>query len=106
MFSTSLVEAVERSSVVFIAVGTPAASNGEVDLSYVEAVARGVAHSACEPKLVVEKSTVPVYTCEWIRQVSSGWQKEKHRGGFEPGIPPRRNRSNRFLVPGPYHRWG
>ena len=77
MFSTSLVEAVERSSVVFIAVGTPAANNGEADLSCVEAVARGVAHSAREPKLVVEKSTVPVYTCEWIRQVSrtAGGQK-------------------------------
>ncbi|HKN34382.1 MAG TPA: UDP-glucose/GDP-mannose dehydrogenase family protein [Terriglobales bacterium] len=77
-FSTSLAEAVERSSVVFIAVGTPAASNGEADLSYVEEVARGIAHSASEPRLIVEKSTVPVYTCEWIRQVSrlAGKQKD------------------------------
>ncbi len=77
-FSTSLAEAVERSSVVFIAVGTPAASNGEADLSYVEEVARGIAHSASEPMLIVEKSTVPVYTCEWIRQVSrlAGKQKD------------------------------
>lgn len=70
-FTSSLPEAVCASSVIFIAVGTPASENGEADLSYVEAVARDIAHSATEYKVIVEKSTVPVYTCEWIRRIMS-----------------------------------
>jgi UDPglucose 6-dehydrogenase len=58
-FTTSLPEAVKACPVIFIAVGTPASKNGDADLSYVEAVA------------VVEKSTVPVYTCSWIRKAIS-----------------------------------
>jgi UDPglucose 6-dehydrogenase len=68
-FTTSLPEAVKASSVIFVAVGTPASETGEADLSYVEAVAREIAHSATEYKVIVEKSTVPVYTCEWIRKI-------------------------------------
>jgi len=68
-FTTSLPSAVEASSVIFIAVGTPSADNGEADLSYVESVARDIARTADGYRLIVEKSTVPVYTCEWIRQV-------------------------------------
>jgi UDPglucose 6-dehydrogenase len=68
-FSASVKEAVEASSVVFIAVGTPPLENGDADLSYVETVAREIALSSDEYKLVVEKSTVPVYTSEWIRRV-------------------------------------
>ncbi|MFP5503761.1 MAG: 2-dehydropantoate 2-reductase N-terminal domain-containing protein, partial [Candidatus Sericytochromatia bacterium] len=41
-FTTSLTEAVQASDIVFITVGTPPLPNGEADLSYVEAVARGV----------------------------------------------------------------
>src|SRR5690349_6800077 len=69
-FSTSLQDAVKRSSVVFIAVGTPAGQNGECDLSFVEAVSREIAEAVeSGPKLVVEKSTVPVCTCEWVRRI-------------------------------------
>jgi UDPglucose 6-dehydrogenase len=68
-FTTSLPEAVQASAVVFIAVGTPSAEDGTADLSYVEAVARGVAQAANGYKVIVEKSTVPVYTCEWIRRI-------------------------------------
>lgn len=68
-FTTSLPDAVKASSVIFIAVGTPASETGEADLSYVEAVAREIAHSATDYKVIVEKSTVPVYTCEWICRI-------------------------------------
>ena len=68
-FSGSLGEAIQDADVVFIAVGTPPASNGAADLSFVEAVAREIAQALRRDIVVVEKSTVPVYTCEWIRKV-------------------------------------
>jgi UDPglucose 6-dehydrogenase len=65
-FSTSIQEAAQDSAVIFIAVGTPSAENGSVDLSCVEAVAQSLAGSMSGYKVIVEKSTVPVYTSEWI----------------------------------------
>lgn len=68
-FSASLTAAVGESEAVFITVGTPQGDSGEPDLSYVEAVASEIASAVSEPKLLVEKSTVPVRTCESIRTV-------------------------------------
>ncbi len=68
-FSTSVSEAVLESDIVFICVGTPQSSTGEADMSYVEAVARETAAAIQRPKVVVEKSTVPVRTCESLRKV-------------------------------------
>jgi UDPglucose 6-dehydrogenase len=69
-FSTSMAEAVEKSLVIFVAVGTPMKDKtGEADLSYIEAVAREVALNMQDYKIIVEKSTVPVKTCEWIKRV-------------------------------------
>src|SRR5436309_1608037 len=68
-FSASLPDAVPASSVVFVAVGTPPRETGEADLSYVEAVAREIAQSLNGYKVIVEKSTVPVYTSEWVRKI-------------------------------------
>lgn len=67
-FSGSLVDAVRESLVIIIAVGTPAAATGEADLSYVESVTREIARSADGYKIIVEKSTVPVYTNAWIHR--------------------------------------
>src|SRR5579872_2547854 len=68
-FSDSLQDAVRSSSIIFVAVGTPPLESGDADLSYVETVARDIAQSLNGYKVVVEKSTVPVYTSEWVRRV-------------------------------------
>lgn len=67
-FSSSLPDAVLSSNAVFIAVGTPPTENGDADLSYVEQVACEIARAIDDYKVVVEKSTVPVYTNEWVRR--------------------------------------
>src|SRR5689334_14754926 len=68
-FSDDLQQAVKASSAVFVAVGTPPTEQGEADLSYVESVARSIAGAIDGYKVVVEKSTVPVYTCDWVRRI-------------------------------------
>jgi UDPglucose 6-dehydrogenase len=77
IFTTDLGAAVERSEAIFIAVGTPQGDTGAADLSYVEAVVSEIARSINGYKVIVEKSTVPVYTNEWIRRVL-------HRHGVDP----------------------
>jgi UDPglucose 6-dehydrogenase len=68
-FTDNTATAVEASDAVFIAVGTPPLHNGDADLSYVESVARAVAGAVNDYKVVVDKSTVPVYTSEWVRKI-------------------------------------
>ena len=68
-FSFDLPEAVRKSQAIFIAVGTPSTVHGDADLSYVEQVSREVAGAIDGYKIVVEKSTVPVFTSHWIRRV-------------------------------------
>lgn len=70
-FSNDLASATVRAQLIFIAVGTPQGKTGSADLSYVDAVASEIARSIHDYKVIVEKSTVPVYTNEWIRRVIS-----------------------------------
>jgi len=76
-FTTDLSSAVESSEAIFIAVGTPQGDTGAADLSYVAAVVSEIARSINHYKVIVEKSTVPVYTNEWIRRIL-------HRHGVDP----------------------
>jgi UDPglucose 6-dehydrogenase len=76
-FSSDLAGAVEQNEAIFIAVGTPQGDTGAADLSYVEAVVSEIARAVTSYKVIVEKSTVPVYTNEWVRRVL-------HRRGVEP----------------------
>jgi UDPglucose 6-dehydrogenase len=69
VFSDTLADSVDKSEAIFIAVGTPPAINGEADLSFVESVAREIAASIKNYTIIVGKSTVPVYTSEWVRKV-------------------------------------
>ena len=66
-FSTNIAQAVRKSSIIFIAVGTPPRENGEADLTGIENVARSIAKSMTSYCLIVEKSTVPVETGNWVR---------------------------------------
>ncbi|HOK56550.1 MAG TPA: UDP-glucose/GDP-mannose dehydrogenase family protein [bacterium] len=77
-FTDSIYETVENSEIIFIAVGTPPTEEGKADLSYVENVTVEIAKSLTEMKkkkvdekiyrLIVEKSTVPVLTSEWVKK--------------------------------------
>ncbi|MDE1175549.1 MAG: UDP-glucose/GDP-mannose dehydrogenase family protein [Edaphobacter sp.] len=77
-FTTDLADATRTCSAIFIAVGTPQSETGDADLSYVEAVACEIARSLTTYKVIVEKSTVPVYTNEWISRalVRNGIDRE------------------------------
>src|SRR5499426_4389835 len=68
-FTTDLVTSVRNSDVIFIAVGTPPKDTGETDLSHVEAVAAAIGRAMDRYKVVVNKSTVPVGTGEFVREV-------------------------------------
>ena len=59
---------VRAASVIFICVGTPQKPSGEADLAQVEAVARVVARNLNGYKLIVEKSTVPAITAQWLKR--------------------------------------
>ncbi len=67
-FSTRLSDGIVGSEIIFICVGTPAVADGRADMSQVEEVARAVAQHMTGYKLIVEKSTVPVKTSQWIKR--------------------------------------
>ena len=66
-FSTKLPEAVRRSEVIFIAVGTPTTEDGSADLQHVLSAARDIARAMNGYKVIVDKSTVPAGTSELVR---------------------------------------
>ena len=67
-FTTDVADAVRRSDVIFIAVGTPPGEDGSADLKYVLAVARTIGQAMQEEKIVITKSTVPVGTARLVRE--------------------------------------
>src|SRR3989454_4920647 len=75
-FSTDLAGAVRKSVIVFIAVGTPPKVDGQTDLSAVEAVAREIGRAMDRYTVVVNKSTVPVGTGEFVREVIERHQRQ------------------------------
>src|SRR5207237_696473 len=66
-FTTDVGAAIERSDVIFIAVGTPPDEDGSADLTHVLDVAATIGRHMNRPKLVVTKSTVPVGTAQKVR---------------------------------------
>jgi UDPglucose 6-dehydrogenase len=71
-FSTDIPDAIRRSDIIFIAVGTPMEPDGGVDLSAVMAVAETVADHLEGYTIVVNKSTVPVGTGARVREIIQG----------------------------------
>ncbi len=66
-FTTSIQDAVRASDTIFIAVGTPQDEDGSADLTHVLAVARAIGENMNGPKIVVDKSTVPVGTADLVK---------------------------------------
>jgi UDPglucose 6-dehydrogenase len=73
LFTTDLNSAVQNSSIIFIAVGTPQGPNGHANLEYVCNTSKSIAKAMDSFKIVVTKSTVPVGTADQIRQ----WMSEE-----------------------------
>ena len=69
VFTTDIDTAVRRSDVVYICVGTPPKDDGSTDMSQVEGAARSIAASMDRYKVIVNKSTVPVGTGSFVREV-------------------------------------
>lgn len=67
-FTTDITTAIDESLIIFIAVGTPPGEDGSADLSHVLAVAETIGRTLKGRKIVVVKSTVPVGTCDRVRQ--------------------------------------
>jgi len=70
-FTTSYEEALADADFVFICVGTPSGVDGEADLRYVRMAAETIAETMDHPLIVVNKSTVPVGTGDWVADIIS-----------------------------------
>jgi UDPglucose 6-dehydrogenase len=67
-FTTKIEEAVDKSLLLFIAVGTPPDEDGSADLSHVLAVAKSIGQCMKEYRIIVDKSTVPVGTAQLVKK--------------------------------------
>src|SRR5512135_2754014 len=65
-FTTSYAEGLNGAEFAFIAVGTPSGANGEADLQYIEAAAKSIAANMTQPLVIINKSTVPIGTGDWV----------------------------------------
>lgn len=73
-FTTSYAEALDGTEFAFIAVGTPSGVDGEADLRHVAASARSIAENMRNPLIIVNKSTVPVGTGDWVAEIVARYQ--------------------------------
>jgi UDPglucose 6-dehydrogenase len=76
LFTTSYKEGLAEAEFVFIAVGTPSGVDGEADLQYVAAAAETIAHTMHRPLVLINKSTVPVGTGDWVAEIVKKHQPE------------------------------
>jgi UDPglucose 6-dehydrogenase len=73
-FTTSYADALEGAEFAFIAVGTPSGVDGNADLQYVDAAARSIAKNMTAPLIIINKSTVPIGTGDWVADIVKGAQ--------------------------------
>lgn len=76
-FTVDVRAATRKSTVIFIAVGTPPKENGEADLSAIEDVTRKIARAMHSYHLIVEKSTVPIATGKWIEYTAKEFKTKR-----------------------------
>lgn len=69
LFTTSYAEALDGTEFAFIAVGTPSGVDGEADLRYVASAAESLAKTMRAPLIIINKSTVPVGTGDWVADI-------------------------------------
>ncbi|MDH6103229.1 UDP-glucose/GDP-mannose dehydrogenase family protein [Chrysosporum ovalisporum ANA283AFssAo] len=85
-FTTDMAAGVAHGEVLFIAVGTPPLPTGESDTRYVEAVARGIGENLNSGyKVIVNKSTVPIGSGDWVRMIVLDGIAERHKTLVTPG---------------------
>jgi UDPglucose 6-dehydrogenase len=77
-FTSDVGEAVRNSDIIFICVGTPPRDDGSADLTGIERVSKAIAENMDSYKLIVEKSTVPVETGEWVKTTVNTFNKKGH----------------------------
>jgi len=75
-FTTDAKTTIQKTDVIFIAVGTPSKENGEADLSYIFSVAKTIGKHMNGYKVIVDKSTVPVETANKIRDIITSHQRK------------------------------
>jgi len=73
-FTTSYKEAMKGVEYAFIAVGTPSGADGAADLQYVAAAAKSIAETMTAPLVIINKSTVPIGTGDWVADIVKGAQ--------------------------------
>ena len=99
VFTTDLDGAVRAADVIFIAVGTPAGEDGSADLKYVIAAAKSIGRAANGPKVIVDKSTVPVGTAAKVKAAAQGETSHAITVVSNPEFLKEGNAVNDFLKP-------
>jgi UDPglucose 6-dehydrogenase len=74
-FTADVDGAIRDAAVIFVCVGTPQDENGRADMSQIERVSRTIAQNLNGYKVIVEKSTVPVKTSDWIKRIITLYRK-------------------------------
>lgn len=98
-FTTDLATALERATVVFIAVGTPMSDKGEANLSYVFAAAKDIGRAMKDYKVIVDKSTVPVGTAKRVYDVIRAETKQEFDVVSNPEFLKEGNAIEDFMKP-------
>ena len=70
-FTTNYAEALQDADLVFVAVGTPTGAEGEADLAFVQEAVEAVADVMTKPIVIINKSTVPIGTGDWVAKLVS-----------------------------------
>ncbi len=75
-FASSIEEGIDFADVIFLCVGTPQGEDGKADLSQIEEASRQIALHSKDYKLIVEKSTVPVNTFQWVKKTLKRYSRK------------------------------
>ena len=98
-FTTDLAAGVSHGDILFIAVGTPPLPTGESDTRYVEAVAKGIGeHLDGGYKVIVNKSTVPIGSGDWVRMIVMDGISERQQVPVGAGAPADKPETPQFDV--------